>query len=72
MKEGVKPTIASSINKSSLEAEWDLLGYTVLKLADSKGRINYGRYTLPLYEGPPYVEDIREQDKTNGLITFTI
>ena len=55
-----------------LEAEYDLLGYTALRLTDEKGKVRYGRYTLPLYDGPPYVEDIREQDKNGGFITFTV
>jgi hypothetical protein len=54
------------MNKSLLEKEWDILGYAVLRLVDEKGKIRYGRYTLPLYEGPPFVEDLREGDKNGG------
>ena len=49
-----------------------MLGYTVYKLNDDKGKVRYGRHTLPLYDGPPYVEDIREEDKNGGTITFTV
>jgi hypothetical protein len=72
LKEGVKPTVASVINKSLLEAEYDLLGYTVYRLCDEKGKVKFGRFTLPLYDGPPYVEDVREEDKNGGHITFTV
>lgn len=60
------------ITKSLLEEEYDLLGYTVYRLNDEKGRVRYGTHTVPLFDGPPYVEDIREQDKNGGTITFTI
>ena len=43
-----------------------------MRLCDAYGRINFGTFTLPLYEMPPYVEDIREIDKNNGRITITI
>jgi hypothetical protein len=42
-----------------LEAEYDLLGYSVLKVHDELAKISYGRYKLPLYEGPVFVEDLR-------------
>ena len=64
--------MASQINKSMLEEEYDLLGYAVFKLVDDKGKVNYGRYTLPLYDAPPYVEDLLENEKNGGLITFTV
>jgi hypothetical protein len=60
VKEGTKPTIASSINKIMLENEYDLLGYTSLRLHDDDGKILYGRYKLPLYDGEPFIEDLRE------------
>lgn len=72
LKPGVKPTVASIINKTMLEAEYDLLGYTVLKMHDENAKIQYGKFKLPLYDGPPYVEDLREQDKNGGFITFTL
>lgn len=59
LKEGVRPSVKSVITKSLLESEYDLLGYTVYKLCDEKGKVRYGTFTLPLYDGPPYVEDIR-------------
>lgn len=68
----MKPTATATITKSLLEEEYDLLGYTVYKLNDEKGRVNYGTHTAPLFDGPPYVEEIREQDKNGGMITFTI
>ena len=72
LKEGVKPTVASVINKTMLEAEYDLLGYTVLKAHDDNGKILYGKYHLPLYDGPIFVEDLREEDKNGGFLTFTL
>ena len=55
-----------------LESEYDLLGYSVLKMHDDKGRIKYGKYTLDMYDGPIYVEELRESDKNGGKITFTL
>mmetsp|Transcript_23601 Transcript_23601/g.23281 ORF Transcript_23601/g.23281 Transcript_23601/m.23281 type:complete len:145 (+) Transcript_23601:1738-2172(+) len=72
LKEGKTPTIAQMINKSLLEDEYDLLGYSVFKLHDDSGRVRYGKYQLDIYDGPIYVEDLRESDKNGGKITFTI
>jgi len=60
LKEGVKPTMGSSITKGLLEAEYDLLGYAVVKLHDDEAKIRYGKYRLPLHDGPVYVEDVRK------------
>lgn len=60
LKEGVIPTNESALNKSLLESEYDLLGYTSLRLHDDEGKIPYGRYKLPLYDGPIYIEDLRD------------
>jgi len=49
-----------------------LLGYTVYKLNDDECKVRYGRHTLPLYDGIPFVEDIRESDNNGGTITFTV
>ena len=48
------------LNKSLLENEYDLLGYTSLRMHDDEGKIPYGRYKLALYDGPIYIEDLRE------------
>jgi hypothetical protein len=32
----------------------------------------YGKYTIDLYDGPIYVEEIRESDKNGGKLTFTL
>ena len=72
LKEGVKPTVSAVINKSLLESEYDLLGYTSFQLVDKMGKVNYGTFTLPLYDGAPFVEDIIETDKNGGKITFTV
>lgn len=60
LKEGIVPTNESALNKSLLENEYDLLGYTSLRMHDDEGKIPYGRYKLALYDGPIYIEDLRE------------
>ena len=72
LKDGVEPTNANVLTKNLLETEYDLLGYTVLRAHDKLARIKYGKYKLPLYDGPVFVEDIRPEDKNGGWITFTV
>lgn len=66
------PTIADSITKTLLESEYDLLGYTAMKVHDNDAKIKYGKYKLPLYDGPIFVEDMRTEEMNGGYITFTI
>lgn len=60
------------ITKSLLESEYDLIGYSSMKIHDENAKIKYGTYSLDLYEGPIYVEEIDYSGKNGAKITFTI
>lgn len=57
LKEGVKPTMTGQISRRLIEEEYILIGYATIKMNDEFGKFYFGTYTVPLYEGPVYVEE---------------
>lgn len=61
VKEEIKmPTVSSLISRELIEAEYDLIGYGVVAVNDINGKINYGDYSLRLYDGPIYMEQLEK------------
>ncbi|CDW75498.1 UNKNOWN [Stylonychia lemnae] len=54
-----------------IEAEYDLIGYGVVAVNDINGKMNYGDYTLRLYDGPIYLEEISQAKQKNMDIRVT-
>ena len=53
------PTVDKVISRRLIETEYDLLGYTVLKLInDDGGSLKYGAFQLNLFKGPVFVEEL--------------
>mgnify|MGYP000870192848 CR=1 FL=1 len=71
-KEGVIPTVNAVISRKLIETEYDLIGYSVIQLNNPDGTIRYGTYTLDLYDGPIYVEELDETRRKRSKIKITI
>ncbi len=59
LKAGIKnPATNAVITRKLIEDEYDLIGYTVLKLNNPDGTIRYGTHLLDLYDGPIFIEEL--------------
>lgn len=73
MKSSVKkPTITNVITRKLIQEEYNLIGYTVFQLNEQNGKIRFGTYVLPLYEGPIYLEELDAVKRTEYSIKVTI
>lgn len=72
LKEGVQPSIGGQISRKLIEDEYDLVGYSCIKMNDDVGRFAFGQYTVPLYDGPVYVEECLPDKKNNRTIKVSI
>lgn len=59
-------------NRAMLEEDYQLMGYTVLKVNDSNGKVQYGTYYLEFFEGPIYIEELDPDKKLNAVVKLTI
>jgi hypothetical protein len=65
LKEGLRPSVGGQISRKLIEDEYDLVGYATIKMNDEYGKFFFGTYTVPLYDGPIYVEECLPS-KLNG------
>ena len=72
MKEGVVPTQGAGISKAILENEYHLLGHVAYRLNDEDAKMKYGTFTMEMYDGEPFIEEMLVEDKNTGRITFTV
>lgn len=49
--------MGGQISRRLIEEEYNLIGYAAIKMNDEFGKFYFGTYTVPLYEGPVYVEE---------------
>ena len=72
LKKGQKPTINGLISRTLFENEYDLVGYGVIRMNDDIGKFTFGTFTIPLHEGPVYVEEVRPEKKNGRILKVTI
>ena len=72
LKPGVKPTIHGTISRTLIEDEYDLIGYGVIKMNDEFAKFTFGTFTIPLYDGPIYVEECLPNKKNDKVLKITI
>ena len=72
VKEGVKPTVNTVISRKLIEAEYNLIGYSVIQLNNPDGTIRWGTYTVDIYKEPILVEELNEEFITGYKIKVTI
>ena len=67
----IAPTVDKVISRKMIEHEYDLLGYTVLRVIAEDSSLRYGSYILSLFRGPILLEDMSE-DKRDSRMTIKV
>jgi hypothetical protein len=71
LKDGVTPS-NSHITKQLLAKEYDLIGYGTEQLSFGDGKVKYGEFEIPLYQGPIYVCEFEQTKQTPCKIRITV
>eukprot|EP00344_Euplotes_crassus_P007376 CAMPEP_0197000934 /NCGR_PEP_ID=MMETSP1380-20130617/5749_1 /TAXON_ID=5936 /ORGANISM="Euplotes crassus, Strain CT5" /LENGTH=239 /DNA_ID=CAMNT_0042418401 /DNA_START=217 /DNA_END=936 /DNA_ORIENTATION=- len=72
LKEDMIPSKTSNITRELVENEYDLVAYGVIRLNDEFGKFIFGTFTVPLFEGPIFVEELLENKKTDFTLKITV
>jgi len=75
LKDGVQPSIGGNISRKLIEDEYDLIGYACIKVNYDypSGKFQFGTWTVPLYEGPVYVEEcLPDKLKTERTVKVSL
>lgn len=72
VKENLIPSFTSNVSRELIEREYDLAGYGIVQLNDEFGKFIFGTFTVPLFEGPIYVEELLDKKKTIFTLKITV
>jgi hypothetical protein len=72
LKEGILPSQTKSITRELVESEYDLIGYGIIRLNDEFGKFLFGTFTVDLYDGPIYVEELLDNKRNGYKLKVTV
>lgn len=59
-------------NRTMLEEDYELRGYTVLQLNTKDGNLAYGTFHLEFFEGPIFIEELDPDKRLGTVVKITI
>ncbi len=72
-KETAALTTDKGLTRKLIEQEYDLIGYSTVKISNPDGTVRFGSYLVDLFSGPIYVEELREVYRREGMqVKFTL
>ena len=59
-------------NRTMLEEDYELKGYTVLQLNTKEGSLVYGTFHLEFFEGPIFIEELDPEKRLGTVVKITL